>query len=110
MTPSFAHNFSSSYENGIPTDTVEQAQVESDELPGGLEVRSTARTHPSYANLLFKALEAAPEQTMSLVDVYEWFSKLGKTNGKTTKAWKNSVRHALSVNKVSTSTARSFIS
>jgi hypothetical protein len=55
-----------------------------------------------YAQLIHKALLAAPNHTMVLRDIYEWFKlHTDKANGSDTKGWQNSIRHNLSMNGVS---------
>lgn len=54
-----------------------------------------------YAQLIFHALMNAPEKTMVLRDIYEWFKQnTDKANGSETKGWQNSIRHNLSMNGV----------
>ncbi|KAL6706938.1 hypothetical protein ACN47E_004888 [Coniothyrium glycines] len=52
-----------------------------------------------YAQLIYHALMNAPEKTMILRDIYEWFKQnTDKANGSETKGWQNSIRHNLSMN------------
>ncbi|KAF1978899.1 hypothetical protein BU23DRAFT_190346 [Bimuria novae-zelandiae CBS 107.79] len=52
-----------------------------------------------YAQLIYKALLQAPDNTMILRDIYDWFrSNTGKAADKDTKGWQNSIRHNLSMN------------
>jgi hypothetical protein len=54
-----------------------------------------------YAQYIYKALMAAPQQEMVLRDIYEWFKKFtNKAEDKGTKGWQNSIRHNLSMNGV----------
>ncbi|KAK7186611.1 fork head domain-containing protein [Paraphaeosphaeria sporulosa] len=52
-----------------------------------------------YAQLIFDALKQAPNHTMILRDIYDWFRKnTDKALDKDTKGWQNSIRHNLSMN------------
>lgn len=54
-----------------------------------------------YAQLIYRALMEAPNHTMILRDIYEWFKKnTDKAADKETKGWQNSIRHNLSMNGV----------
>jgi hypothetical protein len=54
-----------------------------------------------YAQLIFDALKQAPNHTMILRDIYDWFRKnTDKALDKDTKGWQNSIRHNLSMNGV----------
>jgi hypothetical protein len=57
-----------------------------------------------YAQLIYQALLNAPNKTMILRDIYEWFkSNTDKASASETKGWQNSIRHNLSMNGVSIS-------
>ncbi|OAL42802.1 hypothetical protein IQ07DRAFT_480694, partial [Pyrenochaeta sp. DS3sAY3a] len=52
-----------------------------------------------YADLIYRALVAVPDRTMSLSELYRWFEhRTHKTNNKAARAWQNSIRHNLSRN------------
>ncbi len=54
-----------------------------------------------YAQLIYQALMGAPEKTMVLRDIYDWFKKhTDKASSSETKGWQNSIRHNLSMNGV----------
>ncbi|KAF2221685.1 hypothetical protein BDZ85DRAFT_200737, partial [Elsinoe ampelina] len=54
----------------------------------------------AYAHLLFKCLEAAPNQKMGLRDIYNWmYDNCPRVRDVNNKGWQNSVRHNLSMNK-----------
>lgn len=54
-----------------------------------------------YAQLIYQALLQAPEKTMILRDIYDWFKKYtDKAAASETKGWQNSIRHNLSMNGV----------
>ncbi|CAO2649860.1 Nn.00g011520.m01.CDS01 [Neocucurbitaria sp. VM-36] len=64
-----------------------------DELPGAID-----KEQP-YAQLIYKALLGAPDHTMILRDIYDWFKKYtDKASVSETKGWQNSIRHNLSMN------------
>lgn len=55
-----------------------------------------------YARLIYDALMQAPDHRMMLRDIYEWFRKnTTKAQDNATNGWQNSIRHNLSMNKVS---------
>jgi hypothetical protein len=55
-----------------------------------------------YAQLIYRALLDAPEHTMVLRDIYDWFRRhTDKATHSETKGWQNSIRHNLSMNGVS---------
>lgn len=58
--------------------------------------------HEPYAKSLYRCLRDAPGHTMVLRDIYEWF-KTNTARGREPheKGWQNSIRHNLSMNKVS---------
>ncbi len=57
-----------------------------------------------YAKLIRRALMSVPEHKMVLKEIYAWFmSNTDKGNDPLRKGWQNSVRHNLSMNRVSTS-------
>jgi hypothetical protein len=54
-----------------------------------------------YAQLIYQALLNAPNHTMILRDIYDWFkNNTDKATGSETKGWQNSIRHNLSMNGV----------
>jgi hypothetical protein len=56
-----------------------------------------------YAQLIYRALLDAPNHTMILRDIYDWFRlHTDKASQSETKGWQNSIRHNLSMNGVST--------
>jgi hypothetical protein len=59
-----------------------------------------------YAQLIYQALLNAPNKTMILRDIYEWFkNNTDKASASETKGWQNSIRHNLSMNGVCKSPA-----
>lgn len=71
-----------------PVPTVEDEEDMIDEKP--------------YARLIYDALMQAPDHRMMLRDIYEWFRKnTTKAQDNATNGWQNSIRHNLSMNKVS---------
>jgi hypothetical protein len=56
-----------------------------------------------YARLIYDALMAAPGHKMMLKEIYEWFRRnTNKPIESGSNGWQNSIRHNLSMNKVST--------
>ena len=54
-----------------------------------------------YAQLIYQALMNAPDHTMILRDIYDWFkNNTDKAKESGTKGWQNSIRHNLSMNGV----------
>ncbi|XPS81817.1 hypothetical protein M3J09_013742 [Ascochyta lentis] len=52
-----------------------------------------------YAQLIYRALYDAPDHTMVLRDIYDWFRRYtDKAAQSETKGWQNSIRHNLSMN------------
>ncbi|KAF2469136.1 uncharacterized protein BDR25DRAFT_289340 [Lindgomyces ingoldianus] len=52
-----------------------------------------------YAQLIYRALLEAPNHTMVLRDIYDWFKRnTDKAADKDMKGWQNSIRHNLSMN------------
>ncbi|KAH6639140.1 hypothetical protein C7974DRAFT_449069 [Boeremia exigua] len=52
-----------------------------------------------YAQLIYRALLTAPQHTMVLRDIYDWFKTYtDKATHSETKGWQNSIRHNLSMN------------
>lgn len=55
-----------------------------------------------YATLIFEALLGAPNHRMMLKDIYDWFRiNTTKAQDNGSNGWQNSIRHNLSMNKVS---------
>lgn len=63
---------------------------------------TTDSSDPCYAQLLYQCLKQAPDNTLSLRELYDWVSQHSQ-KGKDPKnrGWQNSVRHNLSMNAVS---------
>lgn len=54
-----------------------------------------------YAKSLFRCLRSAPNHTMILRDIYDWFrGNTDKGQDPHERGWQNSIRHNLSMNKV----------
>lgn len=54
-----------------------------------------------YAKLIYRALMSVPDHAMVLREIYEWFRLNTTKHSSTTNGWKNSIRHNLSMNAVS---------
>lgn len=69
-------------------------------LPAMLGRREEKNDEP-YAKLIYRALMAQPDYTMTLQELYQWFRD-NTTKAKNEKGgWQNSIRHNLSMNAVS---------
>lgn len=70
---------------------------------------AAAKDEP-YAKLIEKALLSRPNYTMSLQDIYQWFcDNTNKIKNEGT-GWRNSIRHNLSMNAVSSTKFHFFVS
>ena len=56
-----------------------------------------------YAKLIYRALMSAPDHSMVLQEIYQWFRENTTKGSSDTKGWMNSIRHNLSMNAVSSS-------
>jgi hypothetical protein len=56
-----------------------------------------------YAKLIYKALMEAPNHSMILQDIYQWFIDNTDKGNSASTGWRNSIRHNLSMNAVSNS-------
>ena len=54
-----------------------------------------------YAQLIYKALAQAPDHSMSLQEIYQWFQENTEKCKPGQRGWMNSIRHNLSMNAVS---------
>ena len=80
---------------------VDNAAVKSPSSPQTEADRSPVDKEQPYAQLIYRALMAAPGRTMILRDIYDWFRvHTDKATDKETKGWQNSIRHNLSMNGV----------
>jgi len=81
-------------------------EEDSSKDPLGLSNKKTSRRNAwgnlSYADLITKAIQGAPDQRLTLSQVYDWmvqnvpyFKDKGDTNS--SAGWKNSIRHNLSL-------------
>jgi hypothetical protein len=55
-----------------------------------------------YARLIYRALMSAPNHSMVLQEIYQWFRDNTLKGSSDTKGWMNSIRHNLSMNAVRT--------
>jgi len=59
-----------------------------------------------YAQLIYKALMGtAPRYAMTLQEIYQWFRENTEKGKSDSKGWQNSIRHNLSMNRVSFSSS-----
>lgn len=54
-----------------------------------------------YAKLIYRALLSAPNHSMVLQEIYQWFKDNTDKGNSGTSGWRNSIRHNLSMNAVS---------
>lgn len=54
-----------------------------------------------YAKLIHRALMSAPNHSMVLQEIYQWFRENTSKGSSDSKGWMNSIRHNLSMNAVS---------
>lgn len=72
----------------------------------GHEEDSPIDKEQPYAQLIYRCLLDAPDNTMVLRDIYDWFKRhTDKASHSETKGWQNSIRHNLSMNGVSVSSS-----
>jgi hypothetical protein len=57
-------------------------------------------TDEPYAKLIYRALMSAPNYSMVLQEIYQWFRDNTSKGSSDTKGWMNSIRHNLSMNAV----------
>lgn len=58
-------------------------------------------TDPPYSFLIYQALLSAPGGRLPLQEIYSWFEEnTEKAKDQSSKGWKNSIRHNLSMNAV----------
>lgn len=55
-----------------------------------------------YAKLIYRALMSAPNHSMVLQEIYQWFRDHTSKGSSDSKGWMNSIRHNLSMNAVCT--------
>lgn len=90
-----------------PSSTSSEEDEDDDEDEGGQEEEEekVSKYDQPYAQLIYKVLMQAPGHRMVLQDIYSWFQRNTlKPVGSTTGGWQNSIRHNLSMNRVSTRT------
>ncbi|TVY81234.1 Forkhead box protein J3 [Lachnellula suecica] len=62
-----------------------------------------------YAKLIYRALMSAPNHSMVLQEIYEWFRQNTAKGSSDSKGWMNSIRHNLSMNAAFKKTERKLI-
>jgi hypothetical protein len=68
---------------------------------GNLSVNGERISDEPYAKLIYRALLAAPNHSMVLQEIYQWFIDHTDKANSTSSGWRNSIRHNLSMNAVS---------
>jgi len=85
----------------------EQSEASDDGLPSSREMTAVeAEEHGAdepYAKLIYRALMSAPDHSMVLQEIYQWFRENTTKGSSDSKGWMNSIRHNLSMNAVSSS-------
>jgi hypothetical protein len=76
---------------------------EADSKDGNLPPAEGRISDAPYAKLIYKALMEAPNHSMVLQDIYQWFIDNTKKGSSASTGWRNSIRHNLSMNAVSDS-------
>ena len=74
---------------------------ESDYLSSCQTISADQRSKPqeSYVELIARAILSSPHQQMLLIDIYEWIiNEYSYYSRLQNKAWRNSIRHNLSLN------------
>jgi hypothetical protein len=80
------------------------SEIGDDEIMSGNPSSSEGRNSDEpYAKLIFKALLSAPNHSMVLREIYQWFMDNTEKGSASTSGWRNSIRHNLSMNAVSLS-------
>lgn len=69
-------------------------------LLGGAD-NGNGKDGPSYAKLIYRAFLSTPRHAMTLQEIYQWFRDNTDKGKSESKGWQNSVRHNLSMNRVS---------
>ena len=96
--------------NLITFDNAPSFRLPSSELleDGGFSSRETTTVEADeqaadqpYAKLIYRALMSAPNHSMVLQEIYQWFRDNTVKASSDTKGWMNSIRHNLSMNAVS---------
>jgi hypothetical protein len=70
---------------------------------GNISVVEDRISDEPYAKLIYRALLAAPNHSMVLQEIYQWFIDHTDKANSTSTGWRNSIRHNLSMNAVSNS-------
>lgn len=95
-------SYQSPYSNLTRDSTPNDEIIRYSHDPNAGEAGAIDKEQP-YAQLIYKALLDAPDNTMILRDIYDWFKKYtDKASASETKGWQNSIRHNLSMNGVRT--------
>ena len=82
----------------------EEEDILSD-FPGAADLppsESTDSKDLPYARLIWVCLKEAPNHTLTLREIYDWFREHTRKCSNSSKGWQNSIRHNLSMNKVRT--------
>lgn len=70
------------------------------EMTAAVDLDEPAGAEEPYAKLIYRALMSAPNHTMVLQEIYQWFRDNTAKGDSDGKGWMNSIRHNLSMNAV----------
>lgn len=80
----------------------DEGYLSNEHSPGQHSPSSSPRAEEPYAQLIFKAFMSEPSHSMTLQQIYQWFREnTNKAANGEKGGWMNSIRHNLSMNKVS---------
>lgn len=96
---------SPTYENAPPfmaskPSSDDGARITSREITAAVDLDEPAGAEEPYAKLIYRALMSAPNYTMVVHEVYQWFRDNTTKGSADGKGWMNSIRHNLSMNAV----------
>lgn len=74
---------------------------DADGIDGNISAIEERISDEPYAKLIYRALLTAPNHSMVLQDIYQWFMDHTDKAHSTSTGWRNSIRHNLSMNAVS---------
>lgn len=84
-----------------PEDVKMDEDTKYDEVDSPCSKDPSDGKEPPYAKLIWKAFMSTPSRSMHLQQIYEWFRQNTDKADGTGTGWMNSIRHNLSMNKVS---------
>jgi len=97
--PSDLLSFRNSYVPRMPASESSEESGPSSREMTAVEMEDHGADEP-YAKLIYRALMSAPDHSMVLQEIYQWFRENTAKGSSDTKGWMNSIRHNLSMNAV----------